>query len=109
MNQGALRVPQPRANSDLVPRKIVARADGMQSLLLAVKSGAGLAPLPMIIGENERDLECMLEPSPAVVTPFYLVIYENMRRTPRVRALFDYFIEELKLIRPILGDKRHTR
>jgi DNA-binding transcriptional LysR family regulator len=84
--------------------KIAARADSLQTLLLAVKSGAGVAPLPVIIGEKERDLECMLEPSPRVVTPFYLMIHEDMRRTPRVRAFFDFFIRELKLIRPILGD-----
>lgn len=89
--------------------KIAARADSLQTLLLAVKSGAGLAPLPVIIGESERDLECMLEPSPSVVTPFYLMIHEDMRRTPRVRAFFDFFIQELKLIRPILGDKARTR
>jgi hypothetical protein len=27
------------------------------------------------------------------------------RRTPRVRALFDFFIQELKLIRPVLGER----
>jgi DNA-binding transcriptional LysR family regulator len=90
----------------VAPRaKIAARADSLQTLLLAVKSGAGLAPLPVIIGESERDLECVLTPSPNVVTPFYLMIHEDMRRTPRVRALFDFFIQELKLIRPILGER----
>jgi DNA-binding transcriptional LysR family regulator len=89
--------------------KISARADSLQTLLLAAKSGVGLATLPVIFGEGERGLARVFEPSPAVVTPFYLMIHEDMRRTPRVRSLFDFFVQELKLIRSILGHTRRTR
>jgi DNA-binding transcriptional LysR family regulator len=83
--------------------RIAARIDNLPSLLLGVKSGAGLSPLPMIIGESEGELTRMLDAIPDVVSSFYLAMHEDMKRTPRVRALFDYFVQEMKSIRPIFG------
>jgi DNA-binding transcriptional LysR family regulator len=91
-----LRSVAPNAN-------IVARGDSLQTLLLAVKSGIGISPLPLAVGENERDLERLLDPIPGVVTDFYLLMHEDMRRTPRVRAFFDFIVDELKLVRSVLG------
>jgi DNA-binding transcriptional LysR family regulator len=84
--------------------KIVARSDSLPTLLLAVKSGIGLAPLPLTVGESERGLQRLLGPIPGVVTDFYLLMHEDMRRTPRVRAFFDFIVKELKAVRQILGD-----
>jgi DNA-binding transcriptional LysR family regulator len=55
--------------------KIVGRSDSVPTLLLAVKSGIGIAPLPLFVGENERDLERLLDPIPDVVTKFYLLMH----------------------------------
>jgi DNA-binding transcriptional LysR family regulator len=82
--------------------RVAARSDSLPSLLLGVKSGAGLSPLPVIIGDSEHDLTRMLEVIPSVISSFYLVIHEDMKRTPRVRVLFDFFVQEMKAIRPIL-------
>jgi hypothetical protein len=68
------------------------------------KSGAGLSPLPTIIGESEHELTRMLDPIPNVVSSFHLVMHEDMKRTPRVRVLFDFFVCEMKSIRPMLGE-----
>jgi hypothetical protein len=57
----------------------------------------------MIIGESERELTRMLGAIPNLVSSFYLVMHEDMKRTPRVRALFDFFVDEIKSIRPILA------
>jgi DNA-binding transcriptional LysR family regulator len=84
--------------------KIVGRSDSVPTLLLAVKSGIGIAPLPLFVGENERDLERLLDPIPDVVTEFFLLMHEDMRRTPRVRAFFDFIVDELKFVRALLGD-----
>lgn len=84
--------------------KIVARSDSVPTLLLAAKSGVGIAPLPLIDGDNEQNLLRLLEPIPEVVTNFYLLMHEDMRQTLRVRAFFDFIVDELKILRPILGD-----
>jgi DNA-binding transcriptional LysR family regulator len=83
--------------------KVAARSDSLPSLLLGVKSGGGLSPLPVIVGESEGELTRMLGAIPNLISSFYLVMHEDMKRTPRVRALFDFFIDEIKFIRPILA------
>jgi DNA-binding transcriptional LysR family regulator len=72
-------------------------------LLLGVKSGAGLSPLPIIVGESEQELTQMLGPIPNLISSFYLAMHEDMKRTPRVRALFDFLVREMKSIRPMLA------
>ena len=89
--------------------KVVARSGSLPSLLLGVKSGGGLSPLPMIIGESERELTRMLGAIPNLVSSFYLVMHDDMKRTPRVRALFDFFVDEIKSIRPILAGETKQR
>jgi DNA-binding transcriptional LysR family regulator len=83
--------------------RIAARSDSIPSILLGAKSGAGLSPLPMIIGESEPDLTRMLGAIPNLVSSFYLAMHQDMRRTPRVRVLFDFFVQEMKSMRSILG------
>ena len=85
---------------------IAARADSIAALLLSVKSGAGVAPMPVIVGENEADLVCVLRTKPLISTPFHLLIHQDMRRTPRVRAFFDFITENLDVIRPLLAPEK---
>jgi DNA-binding transcriptional LysR family regulator len=82
---------------------VAARADNLAALLLSVKSGAGVAPMPVIVGENETDLVRVFEIKPMISTPFHLLIHQDMRRTPRVRAFFDFITENLEAIRPLLA------
>lgn len=84
---------------------VAARADSVPTLLLAVKSGAGLAPMPVIVGEREKDLVRVLDLGPDLATPIYLLVHEDMRRAPRVRAFFDFVVEHLRDVRPLLGQK----
>lgn len=82
---------------------VAARADSLAALLLSVKSGAGVAPMPVIVGENETDLVRVLHIKPIISTPFHLLIHQDMRRTPRVRAFFDFITENLDIVRPLLA------
>jgi DNA-binding transcriptional LysR family regulator len=72
-------------------------------LVLAAASGAGLAPLPVIVGEHDPNLVRVLGPLPDIATPFYLLMHQDLRRTPRVRAFFDFMIESLPTLRPLLA------
>jgi DNA-binding transcriptional LysR family regulator len=72
------------------------------ALLLAVKSGAGLAPLPVAAVENEPDL-VQLGVAPVLTLHFHLVFHRDMRRTPRVRAFCDFVTEEIQAFRQLLG------
>ena len=83
--------------------RVAARCNSMTALLSAAKSGVGLAALPMTIGDNDPGLVRVLGHIPGLTTNFYLLMHQDMKTTPRVRALFDFFIEELNIVRPILA------
>lgn len=82
--------------------RIAARADSIPAVVLAVKSGAGLAPLPIIVGEQDPDLVKALPVLPDLSTPFHVLVHEDMRQAPRVRAFVDFIVREIGLVRSAL-------
>ena len=82
---------------------VAARGAGLPAVLMAVKSGAGVAAMPMIVGDQEADLVRLFGPLPDLPSDIYLLMHEDMKNTPRVRAFFDFIISELAAIRPILN------
>jgi len=82
---------------------VAARANSLAALLPSVRSGAGIALMPVIVGENESDLVRVLDLGPEMGTPFYLLTHRDLRRTPRIRAFFDFIIEHLDQVRPLLS------
>jgi len=82
--------------------RIVARNNSVLGVLLAVKSGIGITPLPTTIADAETELVQVLPPVPELGRGWYLLAHPHLRHTPRVSALFDFIIEELPLVRHIL-------
>jgi DNA-binding transcriptional LysR family regulator len=83
--------------------RIAATGSSMLGVLGAVKSGAGLAPLPILLGGSENDLLPVLAPVPELSTKVYLVMHADLRSTPRVRAFCDFVVAEVKRFRPLLA------
>lgn len=81
---------------------IAARSNSLPGVLLAVKSGAGLAPLPVPLAGRESDLMIVLGPLRELTFPFYLLMHQDMRQTPRVRAFFDFIEAEIKTVRMMM-------
>ncbi|CCV13554.1 Transcriptional regulator, LysR family [Mesorhizobium sp. STM 4661] len=81
---------------------IVARNNSVLGVLHAVKSGIGIAPLPTTIADMEEDLVRILPPVPELARGWYLLTHPELRQTPRIRAFFDFIIEKLDVVRPIL-------
>ncbi len=101
-NQAAkwLRKTAPRA-------RVAARANSMLGAMASVKSGAGLAPLPMLLGGSEVGIEAVLSPVPEIGSRVYLVTHADLRGTARVRAFSDFIAAEIKRLRPyLMGDIR---
>ena len=92
-----LRLAAPRAT-------IAARGNSMLGVLAAVKSGAGLAPLPMLLVSPEDDLEPVLGPVPELGSKIYLVMHSDLRRTPRVRVFCDFVVAEMARVVPSLTE-----
>ena len=81
----------------VAPRaKIAARSDNWAAFLTTVKTGVGLAPLPIHHGDREKELVLLIDTEPRVVSQFWLLMHPDMRHTPRVRAFFDYVVAEVK-------------
>jgi DNA-binding transcriptional LysR family regulator len=82
--------------------RVAARSNSIPGLLLAVKSGVGLAPVPSALAEGEKDLVRLLSPIPELATTFYLLTHPDLRDSPRVSAFFDFINSEIGLVRAVL-------
>lgn len=76
--------------------RIAARCANVPSAHLAVKSGAGLAPLPTAYVAKDADLVNMLGSLPELNYPMFLVTHKDLRKRPRVNAFFEFCLRELK-------------
>jgi len=83
--------------------RIVARNDSVLGLVSAVKSGVGVAPLPTALGDAEPDLVRVLGPIDELTRAWRVLTTPELRRTPRVAAFFDFVVEEIEALRPILS------
>jgi DNA-binding transcriptional LysR family regulator len=82
--------------------RVAARCTSIPAVILAVRSGAGLSPLPVIAVEHDDDIVRVFDTSPELRIPFYLLIHRDMRRTPRVRAFCDFVTSEIKTFQQLL-------
>ena len=84
------------------PGKVAARSDNWPALLATIKSGVGLGLLPIHQGDREKGLVRLIDPSPRVVSEFWLLVHPDLRHMPRVSAFFDYLMEEIAAFRALL-------
>ena len=61
-----------------------------------------IAPLPTALGDCEPELERVFGPIPELTRIWRILTTQQLRRTPRVRAFFDFMVSETDLLRPIL-------
>jgi molybdate transport repressor ModE-like protein len=87
------------------PARIAAHCANVPSAHLAVKSGAGLAPLPTVYAATDTDLVNLLGPLPELNYPMFLVTHKDIRKRPGVYAFVDFCRQELKsvLLRGMMG------
>ncbi len=79
--------------------RISGQASNVPSVLLAVKSGGGLALLPSPLADLDPDLVRVIGPIPEVDYPIYLLTHRDLRKIPRIASFFDYCVSRL---RPVL-------
>jgi DNA-binding transcriptional LysR family regulator len=68
----------------------------------AAVAGFGLALLPCSLGDERPELRRLAIPEDLPARPIWLLVHPDLRATPRVRAVMDYFAEQLELLRPRL-------
>lgn len=81
---------------------LVARNDSVLGLLLSVKAGLGIGPLPTALGDSEPDLVRVLGPIAALSRDWRLLAMPDIRKTPRVSAFFDFMVAEIEALKPVI-------
>lgn len=80
----------------------VARSNSVLGLVSATKSGVGIAPLPIALGDAEADLIRVLGPIPELTRAWRILCHPNQRHSRRVSAFFDFIGGEIEALKPIL-------
>ena len=75
---------------------------------MAVKSGVGVAPLPVFLASREPELSAIVNPIPGLESSIYLLTHPDLRRLPRVNAFFEFISAESEKVRTALSGEQET-
>lgn len=81
---------------------LVGRSNSVLGLVNSAKAGLGVAPLPIALGDAEADLVQVIAPVAELTRIWRLLTTAELRHTPRVAAFFDFIVEEIDTLRPII-------
>ena len=88
---------------EIAPQAHVAlKTNGIQSHIAAVEAGEAMAVLPRVQGDRRPALKWLEPPLPGPVQSVKLAVHSDMRDSPRVRALIEFLVRELKALAPEL-------
>lgn len=82
--------------------KMAARINSVLGLVSAIKSGVGIGPLPIALGDAEADLVRVLGPIPELTRSWRVLTHPDLRRVPRISAFFDFIVLQREALKPIL-------
>ena len=82
--------------------RLVATSASVLGTLHFAKANLGLAALPTALGDAEPELVRVLGPVAELTRSWRMLTTRQLRRTARVSAFFDFMVQELQTLRPIL-------
>jgi DNA-binding transcriptional LysR family regulator len=71
-------------------------------LVSAVRSGVGIAALPIALGDAEPDLVQILPPVPELTRAWRLLCHPDARHIYRVDAFFEFVETQIAELKPVL-------
>ena len=87
----------------LGPARIVYRANSIQAQLSAMRAGYGIGAQAAFIASRRRELERVL-PERSLLLEIWLVTHPGLRRSARMRAVYDFLLERFEVARDALAD-----
>jgi DNA-binding transcriptional LysR family regulator len=72
------------------------RSNSLTNVASALKVGLGVGPLPCFMGDSETDLMRCYPPIAELTAELWLIIREDVRQTPHVRAFVDFLAAHLR-------------
>ncbi|WP_270934600.1 LysR family transcriptional regulator [Falsiroseomonas oryzae] len=82
--------------------EVVSRSGSLTNMTAAAVAGLGLAALPCMIGDREPALQRCFPPVPGIGGDLWLVVREEAREVPHVRAFLDSLVAHLGAVRSML-------
>ena len=99
--------PQGKWEAENVPADRVAlRTNSRVVFVEAVTAGAGIGVLPCGVAAQVPNLVQHGELIPALAVPLWILTHEDLKDTPRVRALFDFLVSVFEREKPLLEGRR---
>jgi DNA-binding transcriptional LysR family regulator len=75
--------------------RVVLKSNSTLAQLAATRAGIGLGILPCYVGDVEPDLVPVVTPEKGVHRELMLVLHQDLKETPRIRACADFLVERL--------------
>lgn len=101
------QIPGPQWLSDAATgAQIRFRSNSLVNLASNLRAGLGVATLPCIVGDSESELVRCFPPPPELEAELWLIVREDLRSTPHIRAFADYLAAYLHSIRDQLAGRR---
>lgn len=73
-------------------RPVACELNDIGGHLIAARAGAGVAGLPCFLGDADPDLMQVGEDVPPFSRDIWLMVHQDLRRTPSVRAVMDFVV-----------------
>lgn len=87
----------------------VTRSNSITNLISATKAGLGITMFPCFIGDSEPELVRCMAPPPSLDGEVWLIVREDIRQEPHVRAFVDSFAAYMVAHRALHGGKAPAR
>lgn len=85
--------------NQILPERVILRADSLLALRAAAGAGLGVAPLPCFLGDVDPLLARVGPTIPEMTSALWLLTHPDLRRVARIRAFLDFMA-------PWLAEKR---
>jgi DNA-binding transcriptional LysR family regulator len=76
--------------AEVLPERIVYRANSLLALRAAARAGMGVAPLPCYLADPDLALRRVHPPLREMESALWLLTHPDLRRVARIRALLDF-------------------
>lgn len=78
------------------------RSNSLSNMVANLRAGLGVGMLPVFIGDDEPDLMRCIPRIPELYSELWLIVREEIKDAPHVRAVSDFLAEFIKAERPRL-------